>query len=192
MENSIHHHHSQVSLGLADVYVNTGPSTFQWDTCAPHSLLAATGGGLLDCKYNSQYQWLGNIEFRNWKRSKGNNSQWHNVCLTTCRGKQTKYSNTCRVKQIKYLNIFKSNTQILSGASRQNTQILERSSRSNTQKLAGATRSNTRQRRRRQQTRRVWWPTGPAWRRRCSSWSAARSMSRNFLVERPDLKKPNG
>ena len=45
-----HHHHSQVSLGLADVYVNTGPSTFQWDTCAPHSLLAATGGGLLDCK----------------------------------------------------------------------------------------------------------------------------------------------
>jgi len=41
-----------VSLGLADVYVNTGPSTFQWDTCAPHSLLAATGGGLLDCKGN--------------------------------------------------------------------------------------------------------------------------------------------
>lgn len=39
-----------VSLGLADVYVNTGPSTFQWDTCAPHALLAATGGGLLDCK----------------------------------------------------------------------------------------------------------------------------------------------
>jgi len=52
MENSIHHHHSQVSLGLADVYVNTGPSTFQWDTCAPHALLAATGGGLLDCKGN--------------------------------------------------------------------------------------------------------------------------------------------
>jgi len=39
-----------VSLGLADVYVNTGPSTFEWDTCAPHALLAATGGGLLDCK----------------------------------------------------------------------------------------------------------------------------------------------
>ena len=39
-----------VSLGLADLYVNTGPSTFQWDTCAPHALLDATGGGLLDCR----------------------------------------------------------------------------------------------------------------------------------------------
>jgi len=39
-----------VALGFADVYVNTGPSTFQWDTCAPHALLVSTGGGLLDCQ----------------------------------------------------------------------------------------------------------------------------------------------
>jgi 3'-phosphoadenosine 5'-phosphosulfate (PAPS) 3'-phosphatase len=42
-------HPHQVSLGLADLYLNSGPSTFQWDTCGPAALLLATGGGLLDC-----------------------------------------------------------------------------------------------------------------------------------------------
>ena len=39
-----------VALGLADCYVNTGPSTFKWDTCAPHALLMADGGNIVDCK----------------------------------------------------------------------------------------------------------------------------------------------
>jgi len=56
-----------VSLGLADVYVNTGPSTFEWDTCAPHALCAATGGGILDCKgeeikYSTNKETAANLE----------------------------------------------------------------------------------------------------------------------------------
>ncbi|XP_028302840.1 inositol polyphosphate 1-phosphatase [Gouania willdenowi] len=37
-----------VILGLADVYVLSEGSTFKWDSCAPHALLRALGGGVVD------------------------------------------------------------------------------------------------------------------------------------------------
>ena len=30
--------------GLADVYINSGASTYKWDTCAPHAIIRALGG----------------------------------------------------------------------------------------------------------------------------------------------------
>lgn len=37
-----------VIQGLADVYVLSEGSTFKWDSCAPHVLLRALGGGVVD------------------------------------------------------------------------------------------------------------------------------------------------
>ncbi|XP_068170591.1 inositol polyphosphate 1-phosphatase [Antennarius striatus] len=37
-----------VIQGLADVYVVSEGSTFKWDSCAPHALLRALGGGVVD------------------------------------------------------------------------------------------------------------------------------------------------
>lgn len=37
-----------VILGLADAYVLSEGSTFKWDSCAPHALLRALGGGVVD------------------------------------------------------------------------------------------------------------------------------------------------
>ena len=37
-----------VIQGLADVYVLSEGSTFKWDSCAPHALLRALGGGVVD------------------------------------------------------------------------------------------------------------------------------------------------
>lgn len=39
-----------VILGLADVYVLSEGSTYKWDSCAPHALLKAMGGGVVDLK----------------------------------------------------------------------------------------------------------------------------------------------
>ena len=39
-----------VALGFADAYINTGPSTYKWDTCGPHSILLAQQGGVVDCQ----------------------------------------------------------------------------------------------------------------------------------------------
>ncbi|XP_069012574.1 inositol polyphosphate 1-phosphatase [Embiotoca jacksoni] len=39
-----------VIQGLADVYVLSEGSTFKWDSCAPHALLRALGGGVVDLK----------------------------------------------------------------------------------------------------------------------------------------------
>ena len=33
-------------LGLADVYINSGASTYKWDTCAPHAIIRAMNGGV--------------------------------------------------------------------------------------------------------------------------------------------------
>ena len=37
-----------VIQGLADVYVLSEGSTFKWDSCAPHAMLRALGGGVVD------------------------------------------------------------------------------------------------------------------------------------------------
>ncbi|XP_064162622.1 inositol polyphosphate 1-phosphatase isoform X2 [Anguilla rostrata] len=37
-----------VILGLADLYVLSEGSTFKWDSCAPHAILRALGGGVAD------------------------------------------------------------------------------------------------------------------------------------------------
>lgn len=39
-----------VIQGLADAYVLSEGSTFKWDSCAPHALLRALGGGVVDLK----------------------------------------------------------------------------------------------------------------------------------------------
>ncbi|TRY97761.1 hypothetical protein DNTS_008265 [Danionella cerebrum] len=39
-----------VLQGLADVYVLSEGSTFKWDSCAPHAILRALGGGVCDLK----------------------------------------------------------------------------------------------------------------------------------------------
>lgn len=43
-----------VIQGLADVYVLSEGSTFKWDSCAPHALLQALGGGVADLKRSLQ------------------------------------------------------------------------------------------------------------------------------------------
>uniref|UniRef100_A0A8D0C851 Inositol polyphosphate 1-phosphatase n=1 Tax=Salvator merianae TaxID=96440 RepID=A0A8D0C851_SALMN len=37
-----------VALGLADAYVLSEGSTFKWDSCGPHAILRALGGGIAD------------------------------------------------------------------------------------------------------------------------------------------------
>ncbi|XP_053227181.1 inositol polyphosphate 1-phosphatase [Podarcis raffonei] len=37
-----------VALGLADAYVLSEGSTFKWDSCGPHAILLALGGGMVD------------------------------------------------------------------------------------------------------------------------------------------------
>nr|XP_020448499.1 inositol polyphosphate 1-phosphatase [Monopterus albus]XP_020448500.1 inositol polyphosphate 1-phosphatase [Monopterus albus]XP_020448501.1 inositol polyphosphate 1-phosphatase [Monopterus albus]XP_020448502.1 inositol polyphosphate 1-phosphatase [Monopterus albus] len=37
-----------VIQGLADIYILSEGSTFKWDSCAPHALLRALGGGVVD------------------------------------------------------------------------------------------------------------------------------------------------
>ncbi|KAK7915638.1 hypothetical protein WMY93_011399 [Mugilogobius chulae] len=39
-----------VIQGLADVYVLSEGSTFKWDSCSPHALLRAMGGGVVDLR----------------------------------------------------------------------------------------------------------------------------------------------
>ncbi|XP_060898751.1 inositol polyphosphate 1-phosphatase [Labrus mixtus] len=43
-----------VIQGLADVYVLSEGSTFKWDSCAPHALLRALGGGVVDLRKSLQ------------------------------------------------------------------------------------------------------------------------------------------
>ncbi|RVE72721.1 hypothetical protein OJAV_G00040930 [Oryzias javanicus] len=42
-----------VIQGLADAYVLSEGSTFKWDSCAPHALLRAVGGGVVDLSLTS-------------------------------------------------------------------------------------------------------------------------------------------
>lgn len=37
-----------VALGFADAYVLSESSTFKWDSCGPHAILRALGGGIAD------------------------------------------------------------------------------------------------------------------------------------------------
>ena len=39
--------------GLCEAYINTAGSTYKWDTCSPHAILAAQGGGLVDLKLHT-------------------------------------------------------------------------------------------------------------------------------------------
>ncbi|XP_062254888.1 inositol polyphosphate 1-phosphatase [Platichthys flesus] len=43
-----------VIQGLADVYVLSEGSTYKWDSCAPHALLRALGGGVVDLSKSLQ------------------------------------------------------------------------------------------------------------------------------------------
>lgn len=43
-----------VIQGLADAYVLSEGSTFKWDSCAPHALLRALGGGVVDLALSLQ------------------------------------------------------------------------------------------------------------------------------------------
>lgn len=43
-----------VIQGLADIYVLSEGSTFKWDSCAPHALLRALGGGVADLSESLQ------------------------------------------------------------------------------------------------------------------------------------------
>ena len=36
--------------GLADVYINSGASTYKWDSCAPHAIIRALGGEVKECQ----------------------------------------------------------------------------------------------------------------------------------------------
>ena len=36
--------------GLADVYINSGASTYKWDSCAPHAIIRALGGKVKECQ----------------------------------------------------------------------------------------------------------------------------------------------
>lgn len=39
-----------VAKGATDAYVLSKDTTFKWDTCAPHALLKALGGGIVEFK----------------------------------------------------------------------------------------------------------------------------------------------
>lgn len=43
-----------VIQGLADLYILSEGSTFKWDSCAPHALLRALGGGMVDLNKSLQ------------------------------------------------------------------------------------------------------------------------------------------
>ena len=36
--------------GFADVYINSGASTYKWDSCAPHAIIKALGGEVKECQ----------------------------------------------------------------------------------------------------------------------------------------------
>lgn len=36
--------------GLADVYINSGASTYKWDSCAPHAIIRSLGGEVKECQ----------------------------------------------------------------------------------------------------------------------------------------------
>ena len=42
--------HFVFHAGLADVYINSGTSTYKWDTCAPHAIIRALGGEVKECQ----------------------------------------------------------------------------------------------------------------------------------------------
>jgi len=44
------HKMMMVLEGVADIYINSTASVYYWDTCAPHALLDAVGGGVLTFK----------------------------------------------------------------------------------------------------------------------------------------------
>lgn len=43
-----------VIQGLADAYILSEGSTYKWDSCAPHALLRALGGGVVDLAVSLQ------------------------------------------------------------------------------------------------------------------------------------------
>lgn len=51
-----------VVLGLVDVYVFTEDSTYKWDSCGPHALLRAMGGGMADLKECLRHRKAGGLE----------------------------------------------------------------------------------------------------------------------------------
>lgn len=48
-----------VARGDADIYVLSKGSTFRWDTCGPHAILRALGGGIV--KYKKVLETDGNL-----------------------------------------------------------------------------------------------------------------------------------
>ncbi|XP_021163540.2 inositol polyphosphate 1-phosphatase [Fundulus heteroclitus] len=53
-----------VIQGLADAYVLSEGSTFKWDSCAPHALLRALGGGVVDLAVSLQQSESGGEDAR--------------------------------------------------------------------------------------------------------------------------------
>jgi 3'-phosphoadenosine 5'-phosphosulfate (PAPS) 3'-phosphatase len=65
--------------GRADLYINSAPSVYMWDTCGPHSLLASLGGGVVT--FNQQQVNCTIATEKCVRLEKRLNIKWWNICV---------------------------------------------------------------------------------------------------------------